>query len=107
VFSVTVDVAVNVYNTLKDFDNSLLKCRSLLKPNFDLRFYLGTLIRIDSVFWGKYLINLILPTVGSVISSVATVTVVYRFLDGMLQNLKDDAVLIYGHINKTNADHRI
>ena len=95
-------------NTLKDFDHSLLKCRSLFKPNLDMGLFLGKLSRIDAPHgFAQSWINVILPIVGSVISSATTAIVAYIFLDGMLQDLKDDALLIYGHINKTNADHRM
>jgi len=53
------------------------------------------------------LLDLILPLVGSVISSATTARVTYRFLDNMLQDIKDDAVLLHEHVMKINADHRM
>jgi len=49
----------------------------------------------------------ILPLFGSVVSSATAAVVTYRFLDKILQDIKDDAVLIYEHVMKTNADHRM
>jgi uncharacterized protein (DUF697 family) len=37
-------------------------------------------------------LDLIVPIVGSVISSVSTTGMTYTFLDDMLQEIKDDAV---------------
>jgi hypothetical protein len=50
---------------------------------------------------------LIVLIVGSVISSATTAGVTYTFLDDILQDIKDDAVLLHEHVMKTNADHRM
>ena len=31
----------------------------------------------------------------------------YKFLDDILQDIKDDAALLHEHVMKTNADHRM
>jgi uncharacterized protein (DUF697 family) len=51
--------------------------------------------------------DLILPLIGSVISSATAARVTYRFLDDMLQDIYHDTVLIYDHVMKTNADNRM
>ena len=100
-------VEPELVNTLKEFDHSLLKCRSLFKPNLDMGLYLGEQIGMYTPSgFARSWINVLMPIVGSVISSVATAIEAYRFLEGMLQNLKEDALQIYGHINKTNTDDR-
>jgi uncharacterized protein (DUF697 family) len=52
-------------------------------------------------------LDLIVPMVGSVISSATTAGVTYKFLDDILQDIKDDAVLLHQHVMKINADHRM
>jgi uncharacterized protein (DUF697 family) len=55
-------------------------------------------------------LDMIVPIVGSVICSVSAAGMTYKFLDDMLQEIKDDAVLLHEHIMKTNAnlsEHRI
>ena len=88
-------------NTLEDFDQSLLKCRSLLKPNVDIALFVGTKIATyATVLFVQSFIDLFLPIVGSVISSVTAASYTYKFLVDILQDIKDDAVLIYEHIMK-------
>ena len=92
-------------NSLKDFDHSLLKCRSLLEPNFNMTLLivtkLGTFLALALA---ESVLDLIVPIVGSVISSVTTAGMTYTFIDDMLQDIKDDAVLLHEHIMKTNAN---
>jgi uncharacterized protein (DUF697 family) len=99
--------AERVYS-LRNFDHSLLKCGSLLEPNLDIHLFVitklgiyATLIFVQSFF------DLILPLIGTFISSTTAAIVTYTFFDDMLQELKHDAVLIYEHIMTTNADHRM
>jgi uncharacterized protein (DUF697 family) len=95
-------------NALKDFDHSLLKCRSLLKPNFNIILFVGTEIGIyAAMVLAQSFLDLIVPMVGSVISSATTAGVTYKFLDDILQDIKDDAALLHEHVMKTNADHRM
>ena len=49
-------------------------------------------------------LDLIVPIVGSVISSVTIAGMTYTFIDDMPQDIKDDAVLLQEHIMKTKAD---
>ena len=49
----------------------------------------------------------IIPMDGSILSSAITDVVTYKFRHNMLQDIKDDAVLLHEHIMKTNADHRM
>lgn len=94
--------------SLKDFDHSLLKCRYLLKPNFNMTYFVVAKLGIyAALVSADSFLDLILPLVGSVISSTTAARVVYKFLNDMLQDIKDDAELIYEHIVKTNADHRM
>ena len=89
-------------------DHSLLKCRSLIMPNFNIIPFVATKIgTYEPLLLVGSSLNLMLPLVESVISSVTTAGVTKRFLDDMLQDIKHDAVLIYEHIMKTNADHRM
>jgi hypothetical protein len=53
------------------------------------------------------ILNLFRPLVGSVISSATVASVIYKFLDDMLQDIKDDVVLLHEHIMKTNANQRM
>ena len=93
---------------LQNFDHSLLKCGSMWKPNFDISSFVimqlgkyGTLMAAESV------LEMFLPFVGSIISSVTAAAVTYKYLDRTLQDAKDDAMLIYEHIMKTKADERM
>ena len=95
-------------NALKDFDHSLLKCRSLLKPSFNMILFVGKKIGIyAAMVLAQSFLDLIVPMVGSVISSAATAGVTYTFLDDILQDIKDEAVVLHQHAMKTNADHRM
>ena len=95
-------------NALKDFDHSLLKFRYLLKPSFNMMLFVGTEIGIYSaIMFAQSFLNCIVSMSRSVIYSAATAAVTYRFLDNMLQDIKDDAVLLHEHVMKTNADHRM
>ena len=92
-------------NSLKGFEHSLLKCRSLLEPNFNMILFLGTKLgTFLALALAESVLDLIVPIVGSVISSVTTAGMTYTFLDDMLQDIKDDAVLLHEHIMKTNAN---
>ena len=44
--------------------------------------------------------NFILSFVGSVLSAGVTAAFAYQFLNGVLQDIKHDAVLIYEHVLK-------
>ena len=95
-------------NSLKDFDHSLLKCKYLLKPNMSMLVVVGAKIgSFTALLLASSALDLILPLVESVISSVTTATITYRFLENTLQDIKYDALLIYDHIVNTNADHRM
>lgn len=49
-------------------------------------------------------LDFIVPIAGYVISSVTTARMTYSFLDDMLQDIKDDVMLLHEHIMKTNAN---
>ena len=94
--------------SLRNFDYSLLKCRSLLEPNLDMAVFVvtkietyATLVFVQSFF------DLILSLIGSVLSSATAARLTYRFLCDVLQDIYHDAVVIYEHIMKTNEDHRM
>ena len=94
--------------SLRNFDHSLLKCTSLLEPNLDMAVFVVTKIgTYATLLFVQSFFDLILPLIGSVISSATAAMVTYRFLDGMLQDIYHDAVVIYEHIIKNNADHRM
>ena len=95
-------------NSLKDFDHSLLKCRFLSQPNLDMiRFVTAKLDTNKILLKNTPFFRLFLPLVGSVISSATVAAVIYKFLDDMLQDIKDDVVLLHEHIMKTNANQRM
>ena len=95
-------------NALKDFDHSLLKCRYLLKSSFIMILFVGTKIGIyAAMMYAQSFLDCIVSISGSVISSAATAAVTYIFLDNMLQDIKDDAVLLHEHVMNINADHRM
>ena len=92
-------------NSLKDFGHSLLKCRSLLESNFNMILLIVTKLRTFlALALAESVLDFIVPIVGYVISSVTTAGMTYTFLDDMLQDIKDDAVLLHEHIMKTNAN---
>ena len=102
------EVQPEFVNSLKGFDQSLLKCRSMLTPAFKMipfiMFKLGT---HATVLMAQSWLDLILPLVGSVVSAATASWVSYTFLDDMLQDLKHDAMLIHGHhVMEASADHR-
>ena len=93
-------------NSLRNFDHLLLKSNFMLGPNFDMPDFVvkkiglyGALLVVQSFT------DLIFPLIGPVISSGTTAWLIYRFLCDVLQDIYHDAVLIYEHIMKTNADH--
>lgn len=99
----------SVYS-LRDFDHSLLKCKSLLGPHFKVIHSVGKTIGTYGALYimiVKYLFNWFIPMAGSILSSAITAVVTYIFLHNMLQDIKDDAVLLHEHIMKTNADKRM
>ena len=95
-------------NSLKDFDQSLLKCRSLIAPTFKMiPFIIPKLGTYATVILAQSWIDLILPLVGSIVSAATAAWVAYTFLDEMLQDLKHDAMLIHGHhVMEASADNR-
>ena len=94
--------------SLTNFDHSLLNCRSLLEPNLDMAVFVATKIgTYATLLFVQSFFDLILPLIGSVISSATAARLTYRFLCDVLQDIYHDAVLIYEHIMKTNADHRM
>jgi hypothetical protein len=101
-----LEVQPEFVNSLKGFDQSLLKCRSMLTPAFKMIpfiiFKLGTYATVSiAQSW----LDLILPLVGSVVSAATASWVTYTFLDDMLQDLKHDAMLIHGHhVMEASAD---
>ena len=102
------EVQPEFVNSLKDFDQSLLKCRSLLTPTFKMiSFIIFKLGTYATVLIAQSWLDLILPFVGSVISAATASWATYTFLDDMLQDLKHDAMLIHGHhVMEASADHR-
>ena len=93
-------------NALKDFDHSLLKCRYL--SSFIMILFVGTKIGIyAAMMYAQSFLDFIVSISGSVISSAATAAVTYIFRDNMLQDIKDDAVLLHEHVMNINADHRM
>ena len=94
--------------SLRNFDHSLLKCRTLLEPNLDMAVFVFTKIgTYATLAFVQSFMDLILPLIGSVISSATAARLTYRFLCDVLQDIYHDAVVIYEHIIKTNADHRM
>jgi uncharacterized protein (DUF697 family) len=94
--------------SLRNFDHSLLKCRSLIEPSLDMVVFVVTKIgTYATLLFVQSFFDLILPLIGSVISSATAARLTYRFLCDVLQDIYHDAVLIYEHIMKTNADHRM
>jgi GTP-binding protein EngB required for normal cell division len=95
-------------NSLKDFDHSLLKCRFLSQPNLDMIPFVTAKLDTNMILVKNTpILNLFLPLVGSVISSATVASVIYKFLHDMLQDIKDDVVLLHEHIMKTNANQRM
>ena len=96
----------NVYS-LENFDHSLLRCTTLLRPNLNMIVFVSSkLATYSGLLLATSVFDLIVPLIGSVISSATTAAMTYNFLDNMLQNMKHDAVLIYEHISTTDVDQR-
>ena len=94
--------------SLKDFDHAILKCRSLLEPNFNMVLFVSAKLgTYAALMYAASFLDLLLPLIGYTISSAIAARVTYRFLDDMLHDINHDAVLIYEHVVKTNADHRM
>ena len=102
------EVQQEFVNSLKDFDQSLLKCRSLLTPTFKMiPFIIVKLGTYATVLIAQSWLDLILPLVGSIVSAATASWVTYTFLDDMLEDLKHDAMLIHGHhVMEASAAHR-
>ncbi|XP_052086703.1 T-cell-specific guanine nucleotide triphosphate-binding protein 2-like [Mytilus californianus] len=94
---------------LQNFDYSQLKCKGLLfkKPTLqDITFivrqqytkFLATfaLVALESVF------DVLVPIVGSVISSATTAGIVHKFLNNYLDDLRHDAIIVYNHVTPKN-----
>lgn len=93
--------------SLKDFDHSLLKRRDFLSKSITsgvliniIKQDLGNLAAMAVVVTASSFLDIFLPIVGSVISSVATAATVNRFLCGVLDDLRQDALTVYIHIQQ-------
>ena len=85
-----------------------MKCTSLCAPTIDITPFVVDKIRSHfSIIVAQSSLDVIIPIVGSVISSVSAAVVTYTILNDILQQIYHDAVVIYEHIMKTNADHRM
>ena len=92
------EVQPEFVNSLKDFDQSLLKCRSLFTTTFKMiRFIMLKLGTYATLLISQSCLDLILPVVGSVVPASTAAWVTCTFLNDMLQDLKHDAMLIHGH----------
>ncbi|XP_076081794.1 uncharacterized protein LOC143052611 isoform X1 [Mytilus galloprovincialis] len=80
-------------------DQKQLKCKELFGLNSEKR----TRKIVSAMFVNKYLVlftalsvsDIFLPIVGSLISAGTTATLVYKFLNEILENLHQDAVFVY------------
>ncbi|CAG2202330.1 unnamed protein product [Mytilus edulis] len=80
-------------------DQKQLKCKELFGLNSEKR----TRKIVSAMFVNKYLVlftalsvsDIFLPIVGSLISAATTATIVYKFLNEILENLHQDAVFVY------------
>jgi GTP-binding protein EngB required for normal cell division len=95
-------------NSLKDFDRSLLKCKSLTTQTFKMiPFIISKLGYYATVAVTQSWLEIMLPLVGSIVSAATASWATYTFLDDMLQDLKHDAMLIHGHhVMEASAAHR-
>lgn len=93
-------------NSLRKFNPSELKCRSLLEPSFNMETFVATRMgRYSSPLTTPIIDNFILSFVGSLLSAGVTAAFAYRFLNDVLQDIKHDAVLIYEHVLKPRTYH--
>lgn len=93
-------------DSLIHFNQSLLRCRSLLEPNLNMETFVAegmasypTPVKVPSVN------DFFLSFTGHMINSGVIGMAIYLFLDNLLDNINHDAVLIYEYVLKTNAYH--
>lgn len=91
--------------SLQNFDYDQLKCKGILSNKLGLKEItsiigqqLGKVIATVTLVTIQSVLDVFLPIVGSVISSATTAGLVYKFLNGYLDDLRDDAILVYDHI---------
>lgn len=91
--------------SLQNFDYDQLKCKGILSIKLELKDItsiigqqLGKVIATVTLVTIQSVLDVFLPIVGSLISSATTAGCVYKLLNGYLDDLRDDAILVYDHI---------
>ncbi|XP_071180038.1 T-cell-specific guanine nucleotide triphosphate-binding protein 2-like [Mytilus edulis] len=93
--------------SLKDFDYGQLKCKGVLSTKITKT----DMFSIFSQQYGKLVTtvglvvltsagDILMPILGSFLSSVANAELVYRFLNSVLDNFRHDAIIVYEHIHR-------
>ena len=91
-------------NSLRDFNQSLLKCKYLLEPSFNVETFVTThMERAATQLIDPPDNNFIFAAIGSAISSSFTGMVAYKFLHDILEDINHDAMVIYEQALKINA----
>lgn len=85
--------------SLIEFDLTQLKCKLLdpLVKDFS-KLVLSQLGKLLSTYAVESVLDIILPAIGSIISAGTTAVIVYPFLIGVLNDLRDDSYLVFKHI---------
>ncbi|CAG2186539.1 unnamed protein product [Mytilus edulis] len=93
---------------LENFDRSNLKCSKILLPKAKIASWV--IVRLGffaSVMVAENVLDLILPFVGSLISGVTASAITYKFLNGVLDDIRDDAIYVYRHIVEQQSNIRL
>ncbi|CAC5387734.1 unnamed protein product [Mytilus coruscus] len=94
--------------SLENFDRSNLKCSKILVPKAKIATWVIFRLGIfATVMAAENVLDLLLPLVGSLISGVTTAAIAYKFLNGVLDDIRDDAIDVYRHIVKQQSNIRL
>lgn len=93
--------------SLKDFDYSQLKCKGMLSSKITkkdmlliLKQQYGKLVATVGLVVLTSASDIVIPIVGSLVSSGANAALVYRFLISFLDDFRHDAIIVYEHIHR-------
>lgn len=93
---------------LKSFDRSVLKCSKILLPGADMAaFVVAKLGFFATIMVAENILDIFVPVIGSIISGATSAAITYRFLDGILKDIRHDAIIVYNHIKEQKSDIRL
>lgn len=93
---------------LDSFDRRDLKCSRILIPSADMAAYVISRLGVyATIMVAESFLDLMVPFIGSLISGATSAFITYRFLNGILDDIRDDAIAVYDHIDKHQSNMRL